>query len=1399
MTILQRLRSNKVLRYSAAALATTIALLASAIAVSITIDLGPYARQVAERRASEYLERPLRIGALRIHLLTGRFLVDDLEIGGLHPGDRPFFTAKRIAVSLEWLPAFRARPEILLTDVEIRDWQMLVERWEGEQSFPRIVRGDTSKNRKRVTVTVRWVRAWRGQFAYEDHATPWSVICRNLDLNIGNLPAYHGTATFTGGTVAIQQYVPMWANMKARFDIDGTRVHLTRIDLETDGATTVARGELDFAHWPDQSYQVKSRVNFPRMRELFFTRERWTVAGDGDFTGTFQMSKAGPDLAGTFASDQAGVNAYSFPSLYGSLRWTRAAFDVWDAGSKFYGGDATFTYSIKPLGAKVRPTHRFETTVADVDLTRFTDFEQFRGVRFAGRATMQNLLEWPSGQFSEHRGAGHLLVTPPPGATPMTEWGEGSLEGGALEAQEPAEHRAAPVPSPAQKQIAPEPLTWHLPIAGEVSYRYGANEVAFDGGRFATERTYVSFDGSTAWGERSRLPFRVVSSDWQESDQVLAGILTDFGAPTRPVAFGGSGAFDGIMIGPFRNPRVEGRFQGESLRAFDTLWGSGDGQVVFENKYINITAGRVRSGESEITAEGRFSTGYPREDGGEELDARFRVVRRDVDSVRHAFGIDEYPVSGLLSGDFHLTGQYQRPVGFGGMTIDDGKAYGEPFQRATASVRFDGSGTRLDNVRIVKGAGVVTGAAFVGWDSTYSFNADGQRIPVEQIAGLNWPRAPLSGVADFTAAGSATFSSPRYDVRFRVNDLFIAEEDVGQVTGTLALRGPEVNGTIDATSPRLALTGTGRIALTPTGDADLTFRFHDSSLDPYVRLYVPKLSTFTTAVATGSIHLTGPLADFDHLRIEGTVDTVEMRLRDPEPARAADAAVDYTIRNAAPVRLSLAEQAVTVDELELIGQDTRLRLSGRVGLREERIALKASGSANLAFLQGFFRNLDTLQGALRDVRAAGRVELAAEINGPLRQPLYSGQATITDGRFRYFPPPNSTGASTPPALNEINGTLRFDAGAIRLDDVSARIGDGRVQFGGRIGFEGYTPSELDVTARGEDIHLRYPEDLRSSVDADLAVQGNFKAPILRGLVTVKSASYTHRINVPSIFDLITRRSAAVDVDNVVEAAVPLRFDVQILVPSTFRVENNVARLVVNADLSLRGTYERPVIVGHADIERGEVTDPYEGRRYRVTHGSVEFANPSKIEPFFDVEAETNVRVPGQTYRVIVGVAGKREQLRPTLSSDPPLPPADVLTLLFSGGRRSGDVELRALQNPNERQTDILAAQTTQKLLPAQKVRTAVEQTFGVDTFQLTPSFIDPYSQQTARLNPTARLTIGKRISDRVYLTFSRSIGSTINDQIVLLEYEESDRLSWILSRNEDSQTYALEFRVRRVF
>jgi autotransporter translocation and assembly factor TamB len=264
-----------------------------------------------------------------------------------------------------------------------------------------------------------------------------------------------------------------------------------------------------------------------------------------------------------------------------------------------------------------------------------------------------------------------------------------------------------------------------------------------------------------------------------------------------------------------------------------------------------------------------------------------------------------------------------------------------------------------------------------------------------------------------------------------------------------------------------------------------------------------------------------------------------------------------------------------------------------------------------------------------------------------------------------------------------------------------------------------------------------------------------------------------------------------------ETRFPLRFDIRILAPGTLRIQNNSTRIVANAELTLRGTYDRPLLFGRADIQRGEVI--FEGNRYLVTRGTIDFNNPTRIEPFFDIEAETRVRVPGQTYRVVFHAVGTASRFVPDLSSDPPLPTVEILSLLFGEVRAPGDVELRSWQRADATEQELIQAWAARLLAGpiTSEVGRVVEQTFGFDTVVITPSFGDP-SAQSARLTPTARLTLGKRISNRLYLTFSRSLTTSTRDQILLFEYDQSDRLSWIVSQNED-RTYALDFRVRHTF
>ncbi len=73
-------------------------LLAVAFVTTLTIDLGPGVRGMAERAGGNYLKRDFTIGRLSIRLLTGRFVVEDLRIGGLEKGHRPFLVAKSIEV-----------------------------------------------------------------------------------------------------------------------------------------------------------------------------------------------------------------------------------------------------------------------------------------------------------------------------------------------------------------------------------------------------------------------------------------------------------------------------------------------------------------------------------------------------------------------------------------------------------------------------------------------------------------------------------------------------------------------------------------------------------------------------------------------------------------------------------------------------------------------------------------------------------------------------------------------------------------------------------------------------------------------------------------------------------------------------------------------------------------------------------------------------------------------------------------------------------------------------------------------------------------------------------------------------------------------------------------------------
>ena len=193
------------------------------------------------------------------------------------PESIPFFTAKRIVLSMPWSTLFNRR--IVFDTIELNDWQMHVEsRRNGSQSFPKLMpKGPRGKSS--WTTTLQYVHAGRGMFTYQDHNTPWGIVARNLDVTVARPGSeYVGQARFSDGLTSIQGYVPFRTDMTSTFKIDGGRVLFDRISLKTEGTESVLNGDVNMSYWPELMLQVKSTIDLPKMRELFFAGDTFRLS-----------------------------------------------------------------------------------------------------------------------------------------------------------------------------------------------------------------------------------------------------------------------------------------------------------------------------------------------------------------------------------------------------------------------------------------------------------------------------------------------------------------------------------------------------------------------------------------------------------------------------------------------------------------------------------------------------------------------------------------------------------------------------------------------------------------------------------------------------------------------------------------------------------------------------------------------------------------------------------------------------------------------------------------------------------------------------------------------------------------------------------------------------------------
>ncbi len=429
---------------------------------------------------------------------------------------------------------------------------------------------------------------------------------------------------------------------------------------------------------------------------------------------------------------------------------------------------------------------------------------------------------------------------------------------------------------------------------------------------------------------------------------------------------------------------------------------------------------------------------------------------------------------------------------------------------------------------------------------------------------------------------------------------------------------------------------------------------------------------------------------------------------------------DFHYFNSQPFWLEAKQSFVLLHPLTLSGTETHLELQGQ-----------KDSNGKLAFsLEGPF-NFQLLQLLLPFVeKSGGSAKISTKLEGFLSHPKLFGNFLLQHGFLKIN--------SLPFAIEDISSNIGFSQNKISIDKITGRIGDGPADVRGEILLGDRLAPQFNLSAQISQTHFPYPPELKNLISGELTLKGNARPYQLSGKIFIHELLYKE-----SSF-LFSQKNVSKEtyLPKVPSLEAPLlQFDVDVVAPKNILVKNNLAQLEARSHLHLIGTNGAPNLAGDIDVISGRVF--FKGNDLELTTGHIRFDHPYSIIPRFLIKAETAVK----EYQVSLALEGTPSKYTVLLSSTPPLPEADIVSLLTVGTTRT-DIEKEGGQT-------LSSAELGSLLLGGleEHVQSAAKQSLGV-RLGLSPSYSD------TKHATVPRLFLGKSIGKKVDTTFTSTLDRT---------------------------------------
>ncbi|MBK9167002.1 MAG: translocation/assembly module TamB domain-containing protein [Bryobacterales bacterium] len=503
---------------------------------------------------------------------------------------------------------------------------------------------------------------------------------------------------------------------------------------------------------------------------------------------------------------------------------------------------------------------------------------------------------------------------------------------------------------------------------------------------------------------------------------------------------------------------------------------------------------------------------------------------------------------------------------------------------------------------------------------------------------------------------------------------------------------------------------------------------------------------------------------------EGIAGTFRLKV-DAEASKLALEALDATARfeelalnignfrleQQSPSAIRIGEGRIAIDEFRLQGDETLLELRGGAGLTDDApLDVKLAGRLNPAIISAF---ADT-------VRATGDTRLEFGAQGTLKDPVLSGFIEWNDGLI----------ALPELGIQLANLDARFDLEKDRLtvSRLTGELNGGRLEGSGGLAYRDSLVQDADVQINARQVFLNLPEGLQTLSDIDLRFSSQEDRLVIGGSVTIADGSYREPILITGELLRALQGGNLTFTDEPNPLLARLRYDLEVRSREPLRIDNNLARAALNLDLRLTGSYDRPGLTGRITIEEDGLLYLNE-RSYIIDRGTITFTDEQRIRPFIDLAARTTTK----GYEINLVITGDSDDIDTTLTSDPPLPEQDIVSVLLTG---------RTLEEAREAGGDVARDQVLSYVaggLGGSFSRRAERMT-GLSQVRIEPNLI------AAESDPTARLTIGQDLTSQLRLIYSMNLADS-GDQIWVTEYDITRRF---LSRaiKQSDNTYRMELR-----